>query len=84
MNARDRGEQPERELTAQATADLLGVSPSFLIQQLDEGRLPFRMVGTHRRILFKDLTAYRQETDRQRHEALDELAKQAQELDMGY
>lgn len=72
------------ELTTQQAADYLNVSRPFLIKLLEEKRLPFRTVGTHRRILFEDVMAYKKNIDDARRRSLDELASLSQELEMGY
>ena len=72
------------ELTTQQAADFLNVSRPHLVGLLERNELAYRKVGSHRRILFKDLVEYQQRSRIERKKALDELAAQAQELGLGY
>ena len=68
------------ELTTVEAAELLNMSRPHLIKQLEAGAIPYRMVGTHRRIRLVDVLDFRDHQDTQTHEALEELTRQAEEL----
>ena len=68
------------ELTTRQAADLLQVSRTHLVQLLDEGRIPYRKVGAHRRVRARDILDYRRETESRRRKALDELTAVDQDL----
>ncbi|MFO1400764.1 MAG: helix-turn-helix domain-containing protein [Steroidobacteraceae bacterium] len=72
------------ELTTQQAADFLNVSRPHVVRMLEEGKIAFRKVGTHRRVLFRDLMEYKQRSMAESRQAADELSRQAQELGLGY
>ena len=72
------------EVSTQQAADMLNVSRPHLIKLLETKKIPFKKVGSHRRILLKDITEYKEQLAKQREAQLDFLSNQAQDLSLGY
>jgi excisionase family DNA binding protein len=72
------------ELTTQEAADFLNVSRPHLIRLLEQNKMAYHMVGTHRRIRFEDLMLFKTNEEKKRLKAMEDLAAQAQELGLGY
>jgi len=68
----------------QEAADYLDVSRPHIVRLLENGEIPFSKVGTHRRIKVSDLVGYQKKIKATRRKQLNFLAKQAQELNLGY
>lgn len=69
-------------LTTQEAADLLGVSRPTVVRILDQGLIPYRQPGRHRRILLRDVLTYIEEQAHRRRAALDELIEIGEEAGM--
>ena len=69
-----------REVTTQQAADLLNVSRQYLVRLLDEGRIPFRKTGKHRRLRIEDVLAFKEKRGKDRRAGLRELSQMTQEF----
>ena len=74
----------DAEVSTQQVADMLNVSRPHIVKLPEQGVIPFKKVGSHRRILLEDLLKYDQQLKEQREKNLQFLANQAQELNLGY
>lgn len=68
------------EMTTQAAAELLGCSRPHLVKLLEEGHIPFTLVGRHRRVKFQDVMNYKNEMKSKQEKLLIEMMKSDEEL----
>ncbi len=69
-----------KELTTQEAAEILGVSRPFLVKLLEQKKMPFVKVGTHRRVKLSDLMSYKEQRETEQERALDEITQMSQDL----
>lgn len=68
------------ELTTGEAAEIIGCSRQYLVRLLDQGRIPYRREGTHRRLLLRDVIRYREKARREQEAAMRDLIRQSEEL----
>lgn len=74
----------DAEISTQQAAEILNVSRPHVIKLLEKGDIPHKKVGSHRRILLQDILKYESSFKSDRRKKLDYLAKEAQQLNLGY
>ena len=60
------------------------MSRPHLVKLLDQGIIPSRKVGTHRRVLLADVLAQRRRDREERKAILDELTREARDMELDY
>ncbi|AFD07195.1 helix-turn-helix domain-containing protein [Solitalea canadensis] len=74
----------DSEISTQEAADILNISRPYLVKLIEDGAIPFKKVGTHRRLNLNDVIEYDLRMKKIRDKKLEELAKLAQEMNLGY
>ncbi len=73
----------EDELSPEEAAKLLRISRPMVYQRMDAGKLHFREVGTHRRVLLSDVLKLKEAEDRRRSFA-SALGADTEDLEANY
>ena len=68
------------ELTTTQAASVLNVSRPYFINLLEKGDIPYRKVGTHRRVSQEDVMKYKRRLAQKRQDALQALSELSEEL----
>jgi len=74
----------DAEISTQQAAEILNVSRPHVIKLLEKGDIPYKKVGSHRRILLQDILEYEAKFKKKRRKQLNKLASEAQKLNLGY
>jgi excisionase family DNA binding protein len=74
----------DAEISTQQAAEILNVSRPHVIKLLEKGDIPYKKVGSHRRILLQDILEYEAIFKKKRRKQLNKLAAEAQKLNLGY
>ena len=67
--------QINRDFTTVEASKMLGVSRQFLSGLLEKQKIPYHMVGTHRRLYARDVLAFKAKRGTVRRKAFDDLAR---------
>ncbi len=70
----------QEEMTPNEAAEFLNVSRPHVTKLLDEGVLPYRVVGTHKRIPGDALATYKEQQRARSRKAMDELIALTEEM----
>jgi excisionase family DNA binding protein len=69
-----------KDLSCNDAAELLGCSRPYVYKLLDEKIIPYHYVGSHRRISFEDVIAYRDSLSHNRQQQATEIAEIAAKI----
>ena len=67
------------EMTTQAAAEMLGCSRPHVIKLLEQGKIPFTLVGKHRRIRYEDVMKYRKAMKEAQKQNLKDMMRDDEE-----
>jgi excisionase family DNA binding protein len=70
----------DAELTTGEAATILSYSRQYVVRLLDEGAIPYRREGTHRRVLLRDVIRYREKRRAEELDALADILRISQEI----
>ena len=72
--------EQREELTPNEAASILNVSRPYVLKLLEDGTLPYRMVGIHHRIPYADVIAHKREQRARSRKAMTELVQLSEDM----